>query len=174
MIQETHEGLEAQETPERNKKGTLGDRKKLAEHLFITTNLTQNEIADIASITAKTMSSWVLADGEAWKNAKAARSITKERVIAQYYRQLYELNKGIEERGDGKKFPTSVEADTIAKLSTTIERLEKSLQYGIYFQVMDEMMEFLSKRDAGLASQLALHTLDFVKHKMQRLNGKSK
>lgn len=159
-------------TEKKNIKGTLGDRKRLAEHLFITTSLTQNEIAEIADVTAKTISEWVNANDGAWKNAKAARSITKERVISQYYRQLYELNKSIEDRDH--KFPNSTEADTIAKLSSTIERLEKSLQYGMYFQVCDELMEFLTRRDGKLASELALHTLEFVKFKMQALNGKSK
>lgn len=163
--------IEPESTPTRNRRGTVGDRKKLAEHLFLTTNLTQNEIAEIAGVTPKTMSVWVQENNEAWKLNKAARSITKEQVIAGYYRQLYNLNQLIQDR-EGNKFPTSSEADTIAKLSTTIERLEKSYQFGTYYQIVDELMEFISRRDQEAASRLALHSLDFVKSKAASLNGK--
>lgn len=174
MTKEKNAEVTAEETTsrKRNRRGTVGDQKKLAEHLFLTTNLTQNEIADIAGVTPKTMSSWVLANNEAWKVNKAARSITKEQVISGYYRQLYELNQTIQKRDEGERFPNSTEADTIAKLSTTIERLEKSYQFGTYYQIVDELMEFITRRDQDAAAKLALHSLEFVKSKAASLNGK--
>lgn len=174
MAKSRNAHTEAEDTAAPNRKITIGEKKKRAEHLFLTTDLSQDEISDIVQISNKTMSKWVNADDGAWKVSKAARSVTKEKVIAGYYQQLYQINLVIEQRPEGERFPTSSEADTIAKLSTTIERLEKSYQFGTYYQVVDELMEFISKRDQEAAAKLALHSLDFVKSKTAQLNGKNK
>ncbi len=160
---------------ERNGKGqkkAMIERKKQAEHLFLTTDLSQGKIAEIVGVTEKTLSGWVNADAGAWKTSKAARTITKDRIVAQWYRQLYELNLLIESRGEGKQFATASEADTMSKIATQIDKLEKAYQFGTYYQIADELVEFINRRDANLAAQLALHVLDFVKSKSSVLNGK--
>ncbi len=133
--------------------------------------MTQEAIASWVGVSPKTLSEWVNEKNGAWKIARAARSITKDNIISSWYSQLYELNESINSRPDGQKFPTSTEADTQSKISANIERLDRKNSLAFYMQVMDEFMEFLTKREPKLGQQLAMQCLEFVKHKSSKLNG---
>ena len=70
------------------------DKKGIAQSLFLDGAYTQEEIAAKVGTTRQTVSRWVR-DG-AWEELKASRTITTEQLIAQYKRQLAEINKRIE------------------------------------------------------------------------------
>ena len=72
------------------------DKKGIAQSLFLDGAYTQEEIAAKVGTTRQTVSRWVR-DG-AWEELKASRTITTEQLIAQYKRQLAEINKRIEAR----------------------------------------------------------------------------
>jgi|GEM_PF-5344873 len=145
--------------------------KTRAYDLFMTTSLIQGEIAAMLEITEKTMSDWVCEQDGQWKKDKAARSITKEKLISSYLRQLQELNERIEQRPSGERVANSGEADIQIKLGNLIEKLEKKFAFGTYYTIMDEYLEFVSKRDQKDAAVIAKHSLDFVKSKIAKLNG---
>lgn len=147
------------------------EAKAQAEYLFINTDMTQGRIAEIVGVTEKTLSLWVNENGENWKIARAAKSITRESIIAQLHLQLYNLNEAISFREEGARFPSSTEADTQSKIAANIERLDKKNNVALYISAMEEFAEFLSKRDAKAAQTLAMHMLEFVKHKSSKLNG---
>ena len=81
------------------------DKKGIAQSLFLDGAYTQEEIAAKVGTTRQTVSRWVR-DG-AWEELKASRTITTEQLIAQYKRQLAEINKRIEARPPGDRVPTT-------------------------------------------------------------------
>lgn len=145
--------------------------KARAQELFVSTDLTQGRIAAIVGVAEKTMSDWVNADNEAWKQLRAANGITKGSIISMLLLQLSRLLDSINARPTGGNFPNSNEADTISKLAGQIEKLEKKNNLAAYIQVMDEFVEYLNKREPKLAKELSTHLLDFAKEKSKNLNG---
>lgn len=148
------------------------ETKRRAEQLYVNTDLTQREIAEMVGVVEKTMSDWVNADDAAWKVSRAARSITKEQIIRGYYAQLVELNEKISDREKGERFPTAAEADTMAKITKNINTLENQYNLGTYHQVLNEFMDWLAIHDGSAASTLAIKSVDFMKSKAQSFNGK--
>lgn len=145
--------------------------KERAYQLFTTTELTQYEIADLVGIASRTLSSWINADNERWRLDKAARGITKEKVIAGYYWQLARIQEAIEKRDEGNRIPTGGEVDQQVKLASAIEKMYKRYDFGIYHTVMDEFTDWLVGRDAEAAGKMSRLSLEFLKNKMKVLNG---
>ena len=145
--------------------------KSHAEELFISTELSQERIAQIVGVTPKTLSGWVNADEGRWKTLRAASSITKGSIVSMLLQQLDNLLRTIRDRKDGDNFPTSTEADTISKIAGQVEKLEKKNNLSLTIQVLDEFLEFYFKRKPELAKELAPFTLEFAKEKAKTLNG---
>ncbi|PHN00604.1 hypothetical protein CRP01_41360 [Flavilitoribacter nigricans DSM 23189 = NBRC 102662] len=117
------------------------------------------------------MSNWVNDDNQAWKRTKSAKSITKDKVIASWYRQLDELNKSIANREVDKRYPTPAETDQMVKIAASIDKLERSYNFAMYHQAIDELTDFLTMRDQQAAAIVSKYALDFLKAKSRKLNG---
>lgn len=153
------------------KKRISAEKKRQAQELFINTGLAQREIAEIVGVSEKSISNWVNDDGQAWKRAKAAKSITKDKVIASWYRQLDELNDQIAKRDADKRYPTPAETDQMVKIAASIDKLERSYNFAMYHQAIDELTDFLTMRDQQAAAIVAKYAFDFLKAKSRKLNG---
>lgn len=145
--------------------------KARAEELFVSTDLTQDRIAQIVGVSNKTMGEWVNANDGRWKQLRAANGIKKSSIVGMLLMQMNNLLEVINARPEGERFPSSTEADTISKIAGQIERLEKKNNLSGYIQVMDEFMDFLNRRDPALVRTVAPYLLDFAKDVSQRLNG---
>jgi transposase-like protein len=156
--------------PQRGRRNT-GQEKARAEELFVTTTLSQDRIAQIVGINGKTMSEWVNANDGKWKQLRAANGIKKSSIVGMLLMQMNNLLEVINVREENERFPTSTEADTIAKIAGQIERLEKKNTLAGYIQVMDEFMDFLNRRDPALVKTVSPYLLDFAKDVAHRQNG---
>lgn len=153
------------------KKRISAEKRRRAQELYVNTDLSQGEIAGIVGCSEKTMSNWVNDDNQAWKRAKSAKSITKDRVIASWYRQLDELNNLIAKRDADMRYPTPAETDQMVKIAASIDKLERSYNFAMYHQAIDELTDFLTMRDQQAAAIVAKYALDFLKSKSRKLNG---
>ena len=98
------------------------DRKDIAKSLFINGAYTQEEIAAKVGTTRQTVARW-MRDG-AWEELKASLTITPDRIIAQFHRQIMEINNRINSREKGSRFATPAEADSLSKLAGAVRKLE--------------------------------------------------
>ena len=146
-------------------KVSLEDKRNQAYDLFMTTNKTQKEIAKIVDVGADTLGRWV---GGGWKEEKAARSVTKDKVISNNLVQILNLQESINTRPN--KWPTPGEADTITKLTNTIDTLSGKVSLPNYIHTFDEFLKFLHKVNSGLAKEVADYTLEFVQSKARELS----
>lgn len=104
---------------------TTIDKKGIAKSLYLDGNYTQEEIADKVGTTRQTVSRWVKAEN--WEEIKASVTITPAQIIAQWNRQIVEINKKINARPDGERFATTQEADALSKLAGSIKKLEADI-----------------------------------------------
>lgn len=146
------------------------EKKRKAENMFLNTDLSQKEIAEMVQVTPKTMSDWVNANDGAWKVSKAARSITKEKVIAAWYQQLDKLNEMIALRPEGERYPTSSETDQMVKIAAAIDKLERSFNFAMYHQALNEFTDYLVRVDQQAAAQVSKYGVEFLKQKTRSIN----
>lgn len=148
------------------KKVSLEDKHNQAYDLFMTTNKTQKDIAKIVDVGDDTLGRWVK-DG-AWKQEKAARSVTKEKIIANNLVQILNLQEAINKRDN--KWPTPVENQTLNMLTSNVNMLSGKSSLPQYIHTFDEFLKFLHKADSDLAKKVADYTLEFVQNKARELS----
>jgi len=142
------------------------DKKGIAQSLFLNGAFTQEEIAAKVGTTRQTVSRWVR-EG-AWEELKASRTITTEQLIAQYKRQLAEINKRIEARQPGNRFPTAEEADAIVKTAGAVKKLEQDIGVSDCVSVGMRFLAWLRPVDAAAAATFNDYFDAFIKDQAGR------
>jgi len=153
----------------RKKKTESAKAKASAKELYIGTNMTQQEIADVVSVNTKTISRW--RDDDGWETLKAAKTITHAEIIQSWMMQLKQLNAAIMKRPEGERYPSAAEADAQTKISNNISKLDKKLNIAIYHSTISEVADWMEKVDIDSAKQFMPLFADFMKYKISILNG---
>ena len=104
---------------------TIAQKKEYAGILYLKENLTQQEIAEKVGISRQSLSKWIKA--EKWEERKVGVTLTREEQIANFHRQVAEINKVIMDREPGKRFASTAEADTLGKLAAAIRKMESDV-----------------------------------------------
>lgn len=128
--------------------------KRLAYEWFMNTAKTQKEIADIVGVTAVTMNAWVK-DGK-WAEIKGMETASRGSSIRNLLKRIFEESQ--------KEDP---DADKLAKLSTTLERLEnKKITIPNIINIFMDFGKWLYPRNPDLAKSLTIEMNEFVKEKV--------
>lgn len=127
------------------------DKKGIAKSLYLDGNYTQEEIADKVSTTRQTVARWIK-DGS-WDSIKASVAITPAQIIAQWNRQIIEVNNAIAGREEGKRFATPAEADALAKLAGAINKLQNDIGVSDCVSVAMRFLSWLRPLDIEAAKQ---------------------
>ena len=130
---------------------TTIDKKGIAKSLYLDGNYTQEEIADKVGTTRQTVSRWVKTEN--WEEIKASVTITPAQIIAQWNRQIVEINKKINARADGERFATTQEADALSKLAGSIKKLEADIGVPDCVSVAMRFLSWLRPLDIEAAKQ---------------------
>lgn len=130
---------------------TTIDKKGIAKSLYLDGNYTQEEIADKVGTTRQTVSRWVKTEN--WEEIKASVTITPAQIIAQWNRQIVEINKKINARADGERFATTQEADALSKLAGSIKKLEANIGVPDCVSVAMRFLSWLRPLDIEAAKQ---------------------
>ena len=101
-------------------KAELERKKALARSLFLS-GMDINEIAQQVATSRQSVSKWC-AEG-AWKEARAARSISRPELVNKLLLAIDKLISQVNESGEPEAIGTL--ADKLSKLSATIEKLDK-------------------------------------------------
>jgi transcriptional regulator with XRE-family HTH domain len=143
------------------------DQRKLARELYLSTDLTQAQIAERVGINPRTVGLW--ANAEEWELQKAATNVTPRKTIAGYYMQLENLRKEIDKREEGQRYPNSKESDIIMKISKSIKMLQKSLTLTDYINAFEELTKFGLNIDHDLTKQFVIIMNEFVQTKAKEV-----
>lgn len=139
-----------------SKKRLSGDEKKaIALDLFMDTDKTQKEIAEIVQVTEKTIGKWKT-DGD-WELLKNATSITARNIIDNLYKRAFELS------GNPNSKP-----DDIIKIANSIEKLSnKKITVSQIINVFKDFTSWAFGQDPELAKAINLLQKKFINHKIE-------
>ena len=136
-------------------------KKEWAQLLYLKENLTQQEIADKVGTSRRTVGTWI--NQGKWDDMKAGMTMTRESQIMDIHRQVSEINKVIAERPDGQRFATPAESATIAKLASSIEKLEKDTGLKDLIGAGTRFLNYVRSIDIDRAKEIALIWDNFIK-----------
>lgn len=140
-------------------------KKEYAKLLYTLKGLTQVAAAQQAGVSRNTMNKWV--NDEGWDSLRASLSITKEQELRRVYAQINELNNGIANREEGKRYANSKEADTLSKLAATAKSLESDFSVSDIISVFMGFQDFLQKVDPAKAKEFISLQDSFIRSKLK-------
>lgn len=133
--------------------------------LFVKEHLTQKEIAERVGISTVTMTKWVKV--EKWEVLKTSLSVTREEQLANFYRQIAEINNNIANREPGLRYASAEEANMINKLATAIEKMEKETGISDIISVSKDLLDWLRKTDIDKAKELSNYFDAYIKDRLK-------
>lgn len=131
---------------------TSRQTRQWAMSMYIYENRTQEEIADAVGVSRQTIIRWAKADK--WNEHKASLTMTRENQIKNLQQQIVEINNNILQREEGKRYATPKEADTIAKLTNSINKLETELGIHEIVSVAQRFIAWLRPIDFDLTKRI--------------------
>ena len=141
------------------------DRKDLAKTLYVNGSFTQEEIATKVGTTRQTVSRWIR-EGS-WDQVKASYTITPEQILAGLNRQIIEINNKVNSRPEGERFATVAEADTLAKLASSIKKIETDAGIADIVNVGIKFTNWLRQTDLELAKRFSDLLDAFIKDQLK-------
>lgn len=133
--------------------------KKLAQQLYIYGDSSQQKIAEDLGISEKTLSKWK--EDEGWDKIKAARNLGKDSLVTKLYSQALKITIDAE---NDNRILNSKEMDTIVKIASTIDKLDRKVNLPNAISVFKEFNNFLVKINPNLAKQITEYQQKFLQH----------
>jgi transposase len=146
------------------------NQRILAKELYLQTNKTLEEIAEIVIVNRTTVSTWCKAEN--WKAIKDAHQQTPERVVQSLYAELEQLNAHIHKRPEGMRFADSKESDARNKIILSIKRMQNQIALPQYVAVLIKFLEHVQRNNLELSKQLAPVANDFLNDAVELMNKK--
>jgi transcriptional regulator with XRE-family HTH domain len=140
------------------------NKKDIAKSLYVNGSFTQEEIAQKVGTTRQSVSRWVR-EG-AWEDLKASYTITPAQILAGLNRQIIEINNNINAREEGKRFASVAEADTLAKLASSVKKIESDVGISDIVNVGIRFTNWLRPLDLEMAKKFNDLLDTFLKDQM--------
>lgn len=138
-------------------------RKEWARLIFLKESLTQQEIADRVGVSRATVNKWT----REWEGLKLNLLQTREERISSTLSQLDELDRSIAAKEEGKRFPTTAEADIRRKLTADLEALEQDASVRDIYNVSRGLLDFVRRLDLEKAKELSDYFDAYIKDRMK-------
>lgn len=140
------------------------EKQDWARLLYCEMGLTQKAVAEKVGTTPKTMCDWVAKFN--WDDLKATYGITKDKQLKHFYAQLNELNEAIQQREEGKRYPTAKEADALNKIASAARAMESKAGLSQIIDVFMNFTEWLRSADNAAAKQFVMLQDEYIKTKL--------
>ncbi len=141
------------------------DKKTIARDLYVNNNYTQEEVADKIGVARQTIARWIKDGG--WKELRASISITPDKILHGLNRQVIEINDKISKRAEGERFATVAEADILAKLASSIKKIESDAGISEIVDVGIKFTNWLRSLDIEKAKEFNELLNMFIKDMMK-------
>ena len=141
-------------------------KKEWAKTLFLTTNMTQAEIAEKVGVARISVVRWA----KEWEGLKLTFLQTREARIKSTLLQLDELDRSIAAREEGKRFPTAKEADIRRKLTADLEALEQEASVREVVNVSIGILDYILQIDIERAKELSNYFDSYIQERMKWVN----
>lgn len=138
-------------------------RKEFAKLIYLRENVTQQEIAERVGVSRLTVNRWA----KEWEGLKLNLLQTREERISSTLAQLEELDRSIAEKPEGKRFPTTAEADIRRKLTADLEALEQEASIRDIYNVSRGLLDYIRQTDLEKAKELSDYFDLYITAKMR-------
>lgn len=138
-------------------------RKEFAKLIFLRENITQQEIADRVGVSHATVNKWA----KEWEGLKLNLLQTREERISSTLSQLDELDRSIASKEEGKRFPTTAEADIRRKLTADLEALEQDASVRDIYNVSRGLLDYIRRIDLERAKEISDYFDAYIKDRMK-------
>ncbi len=134
-------------------------QQQLAKDLFLQTEKTQQEIADILNVNRRTIYLWVK-NGK-WAEMKNAAAQTPFTMQNEIHNHFAAINRRIKAR-EGDNCPTMQEVEMLRKLLNMSATIDK-FHTGAYIEAFTELTTYIYHKDVELARKVTIHADNYVK-----------
>ncbi len=134
-------------------KQEIENKKSLARALFMS-GMEMTEIADKVGVSRVTVSKWCNAD--AWKEARAAKNITRQELTNKLLGVIYKLLEQIDDKDD---INAAGLADKLSKLAAVVEKLDKKanvIDAIEVFMAFSRWLEYRAATDPDVTPELKI------------------
>jgi transposase-like protein len=146
---------------------TSKEKKEWAQSLFLTTDKSQQEIAERVGVSENTLTSWKQAGN--WEVIRGATTATRPQMVAAFYEQINLIRKSAVD-AEGKPRPMTLnETSSIRMITKSIAELDKTLSADSYVQIMEEFVKWFFAADRAAAKPFLPWLDRFMEEKFRTL-----
>jgi len=127
---------------------TKNQKVEVARTLFLMTEKSQKEICDVVGWSEKTFCEQKL-KGK-WNEMRDTRTLTKQQIISMLHTQTLRI---VDAAKDENRVLTSREVDSVAKLASSIDKLEKKATLETFIEVFEEYNRWLMITNVDFAQR---------------------
>lgn len=146
----------------------MGKKKDVErEHarlLYVNERRTCEQIGERLGVSPRTVARW--RDEGKWDDERKSLLTTRQSVLTMLYNQLEALAVDVEKRE--VPIPTSKEADTITKITSSIQRMEVETGLGENIETGRQFITFVQAVDLDHAKLITGYFDEFINSKLKR------
>lgn len=151
-------------------KTTPAIQREHAKMLFLK-GMKQNEIAQQVGSNPNQINRWANDPKDNWFDQRELLATTKQEQLVMLYKMLGKLTSEGNAALEDDDPDTNPDADKIAKISKSIERLEKDAGIGEMLQTVIALIKFVQKENIEAAKVVSMWGNLFIQEKMSENNG---
>lgn len=142
---------------------TSNQKSEIARTLYLTTEKTQKEICGIVGWTEKTFTEQKQKGN--WAGIKDVKGLTKQQIIVLLHQQTLAL---VNEANNENRLLSAKEIDSVAKLTSSIAKLESKVNIETYIEVFEEFNKWLMGINIKYAQTNNEHQDLFIQSKIKK------
>ena len=135
-------------------------QRQLAKEIYLSTDKTQQEIADILDVNRRTIYLWIK-EGK-WEEMRLAAQQAPGIILQDIYNHITEINNSVRQREPADRCPTMQEVEKLRKLLNMTTVINKK-HTGGYMEAFEELVYFIARFDADLAKKVMIEADNYVK-----------
>jgi transposase len=138
------------------------DREKLrstAEDLFISQNMSAKQIAELLDVSEQTLSKWRKgrAGEKSWDEKKTEFALTPTKIKEILLQEAYKVANGE---------ASNINADTLSKITSAIDRLDKKVSVRMVIDVLKELDNYTAEINPVFAMEATKYHKLFIQHRI--------
>ena len=144
---------------------TAKQKIEVARTLYLMTEKSQKEICEVVGWTEKTFTDQK--NKREWNALKETKSLTKQQIISMLHTQTFKLIEGAK---DENRLLSAREIDSVAKLTSSIDKLETKATIETFIEVFEDYNKYLISVNVDFAQRNNGYQDLFIQNKIKTPN----
>ena len=136
---------------------------EIARTLYLLTEKSQKEICDVVKWTEKTFTEQKQKGN--WSELRDTKSLTKQQIISMLHTQTFKLIEGAK---DENRLLSAREIDSVAKLTSSIDKLETKATIETFIEVFEDYNKYLMSVNVDFAQRNNHYQDLFIQSKISK------